>query len=336
MAKSNLQPIKDLHKYLSKEKLLPIYFICGEDDYTIENSVEQIRKTVEPLVLSEFDKETITAEKGLNLTQVIDLALAFPFGGGKKLIVLKNFEKINDKKELVSYVQNPAEFTVLVVTSYGKVSDASREPYLLLNSKKFLFEVKNETGEELVEWLVTSSQKVGLNFSDDIARTVVEIVGEDKNLLDMQLQKFIDYALDKKNITIDEVRKLSSPTKQFTIFDLQDALGQGNKSKALEIAINLLDSGQEIVVILNMISKYILTIAQMTELLKSNINDNEAAKMIEVSWYYYVNCKKAKFFMSDERLLNATRALLNADLAVKTSAADSKTILVLLISEIMQ
>ena len=74
----------------------------------------------------------------------------------------------------------------------------------------------------------------------------------------------------------------------------------------------------------------------MTELLKSNINDNEAAKMIEVSWYYYVNCKKAKFFMSDERLLNATRALLNADLAVKTSAADSKTILVLLISEIMQ
>lgn len=336
MAKSNLPPIKDLQKYLSKGKLLPVYFICGEDDYTIENSVEQIRKAVEPLALSEFDKETISAEKGLNLSQVIDLALAFPFGGGKKLIVLKNFEKINDKKELASYVRNPAEFTVLVITNYGKVSDASREPYLSLNSKKFLFEVKNETGEELVEWLVTGSQKVGLNFSDDTARTVIEIVGEDKNMLDMQLQKFIDYALDKKNITLDEIKKLSSPTKQFTIFDLQDALGQGNKPRALEIAINLLDSGQEIVVILNMISKFILTLAQMLELIKSNVNDNEAAKMIEVSWYYYINCKKAKFFMSDQRLLNASRALLNADLAVKTSAADSKTILVLLISEIMQ
>ena len=104
----------------------------------------------------------------------------------------------------------------------------------------------------------------------------------------------------------------------------------------MEIAFNLLDSGVEIIVILNMISKFILTLAQITEMIRSNINDNEATRIMGVSWDYYINCKKAVFFMKDERLLNASRALLEADLSVKTSSSDHKTILVMLISGMMK
>ena len=85
-----------------------------------------------------------------------------------------------------------------------------------------------------------------------------------------------------------------------------------------------------------MISKFILTLAQITEMVRSNINDNEAARMMGVSWYYYINCKKAGFFMKDERLLNASRALLEADLSVKTSSSDPKTILIMLVSGMMK
>jgi len=152
----------------------------------------------------------------------------------------------------------------------------------------------------------------------------------------MQLQKLYDFAGYQKEISFEDIQKLTSPTKQFSIFDLQNALGIGDKSKALEIAFNLLDSGMEIIAIVNMISKFILTLAQITEMIRSNINDNEAARSMGVSWYYYVNCKKAVYFMKDERLLNASRALLEADLSVKTSSSDPKTILVMLISGMMK
>ena len=336
MAKKNLPSIHEITKSLTKEKLLPLYFICGEDQFSIGTAVELIQKAVDPLIESDFDREVINAEKNQNISQVLDLAYSFPFGGGKKLIILKNFEKLNDKKELSSYIQNPPEFTVLVITNYGKINDASREPFSILIERKYLFEARNETGDELVAWLLRQSKKLKLNISEDNARALIEIVGEEKSLLEMQLQKMFDYAGENKEISFEDIQKLSSHTKKFSIFNLQDALGKGDKSKSLEIAFNLLDSGVEIIVILNLISKFILTLAQITEMVRSNINDNEAARMMGVSWYYYINCKKAGFFMKDERLLNASRALLEADLSVKTSSSDPKTILIMLISGMMK
>ncbi|MCX6174499.1 MAG: DNA polymerase III subunit delta [Ignavibacteriales bacterium] len=335
MAKKELPSITEIAKFLSKENFLPIYFLCGEDQYTIDLAVETLEKAVTPHLLSDFDKEIISADKNLSLTQVLDLAYSFPFGGGKKLIILKNFEKIGDKKELVSYVNSPSEFTVLIVIQFGKISDISKEPYSILLEKKKLFEARIATGEELVDWVVKKTKKLGINFSQDNARALIEIVGEDKSLLEMQFQKIINYMNGKNEITYDDIKKISSPTKEYSIFDLQDSLGKGDKSRSIEVAYNLLDAGVEIVFIINMLAKFVLTVAQITDLVRSKVNDNEAVKLVGVSWGYYFNCKKAKYLMSDDRLLNASRALLNADLAVKTTATDYHTVLLMLICEIL-
>jgi DNA polymerase III subunit delta len=335
MAKKEIPFITDISKYLSKDKFLPIFFLCGEDQYTLELAVETIEKTILPLVLSDFDKEVINAEKSQNLRQVLDLAYSFPFGGGKKLLILKNFEKINDKKELTNYLSNIPEFTILIIIQNGKISDIGKEPYSILLEKKFLFEARVATGQELFDWIVKKAKSHGINFTNDNAQSLVEIVGEDKSLLEAQLGKFVDFLHGKSVVTFEDIKKNASPTKEYSIFDLQDAVGKGDKPRAVKIAYNLLDAGVEIVVIINMLAKFVLTVAQISELLKSRINDNDAAKMAGVSWGYYINCKKAAYLMSDERLLNASRALLNADLATKTTSANPQTVLLVLITEML-
>lgn len=335
MTKLITPSINEVSKFLIKEKYLPIYFLFGEDEYAIDNSIEEIRKKIEPLVQSEFDKEFITLNRSSNLTQVLDIAYSFPFGSGKKLIVLKNFESLNSKKDFNGYITNPAEFTVVVCANYGKINDLSKEPYSLLVKKKFIFEAKIEKGDELVEWIINKSKKINLTIDFNSARGLMEIVGEDKSMLETQLEKIYNYSLNNPDFSFDDIRKIASPTKQFTIFDLLNSLAIRNKGKSLEIAYNLIDAGTEIVNIISMLTKYFSTIAQSIELIKSNINDNEAAGMLKVSWYYYINCIKAKFFMNDERLLKASNALFNADLAVKTTGMDSKTILSILITEIL-
>jgi len=84
-----------------------------------------------------------------------------------------------------------------------------------------------------------------------------------------------------------------------------------------------------------MLAKFILSVAQITEITKSHISDYEAPKLAGISYGYYMNCKKATFLMSDEKLLNSSRALLNADLAVKTSTSDPKSIISVLITGII-
>lgn len=335
MAKIQIPSITEISKFLTKEKFLPVYFLCGEDQYTIDLALNTIEKVFTPLVLSDFDKETISAEKNQSLTQLLDLAYSFPFGGGKKLFIIKNFEKFNDKKELVGYIKNPPEFTILVFTQPEKISDPSKEPYANLLTNRALFEARIATGEELIDWLLKKSKQHGINFTRDLAQLLVDIVGEEKNLLEMQLQKLLNYLSDKEKVTTEDVIRLASPTKEFTIFNLQDAIGKGNKAKAIEVAYNLLDSGMEIIAIINMLSKFVLTVSQIMELMKSGMNDNEAARLAGVSWGYYVNCKKASYMLNDERLLNASRALLTADIATKSSSADQKTVLLILVSEML-
>lgn len=336
MARTKIPSINEVSKYLTKGKILPIYFLIGEDDYSIDNTIEEIRKSVEPLVLSEFDKEFISLDKNSNLSQILDLAYSFPFGGGKKLLVIKNFENLSNKKELNSYVNNSAEFSVVVIAQYSKApAEPLKEPFNLLLEKKYLFEARTETGDDLIEWVIHRAEKMNLEFSNDFARGLIEITGNDKGLLEMQLQKISDYSINRPKLSFDEIKKITSPTKQYSVFDLQDSLGAGNKSKAVEIAFNLIDAGVELVMIINMLAKFINTVAQITEMVRSKINDIEASQMIGVSRYYYINCKKATYFISDERLLKASNALLNADLSVKTTNTEPKTVLLVLISEMM-
>ncbi len=336
MAQTSVHSINDIVKYLDENNLLPIYFLFGEDTFSLESALSFLQTKIEPFVLSAFDKEIINAEKSTELNNIIDLLYSFPFGGGKKIIIIKNFEVIKDKKSLVDYINNHTSFSIFVAIYNGSLTknDLSKEPYLSLFKNGFLFEAKVLKGEELVQWFVTIAKKNNFDLNQENARTIIEIVGEDKSLLEMHLQKFITFSQGKK-LSLNELIKLSSQTKQYSIFDLLNSLGKGDKSKSILIANNLLDNGVDIIAILNMISKFILTIAYSMEFISQKISDKEAAKKIEMSEYFYLKCKEAKYFLNSDKLENATRALLNADLSIKSTSMDSKTILHVLITELL-
>ena len=124
-----IQSIVEVTKYLSEGKFLPIYFFCGEDNYSLDLAVKTLEKSIAPHILSDFDKEVINAEKNQYLSQILDLAYSFPLGGGKKLIILNNFDKISDKKVLKTYIENPPDFIILLITQLSKITDISKEPY---------------------------------------------------------------------------------------------------------------------------------------------------------------------------------------------------------------
>ncbi len=58
-----IESIYNLPRYLKDDSLLPIYFLFGEDSFTINNAVKTIEKKIAPLVESDFDFETLTISK---------------------------------------------------------------------------------------------------------------------------------------------------------------------------------------------------------------------------------------------------------------------------------
>ncbi|MCB0729425.1 MAG: DNA polymerase III subunit delta [Ignavibacteriae bacterium] len=331
---SNITSIYSLVSNLSKEKLNSIYFLFGEDHFTINNAVKRIEKVIEPFLSSDFDKEVINTEKKANLSELIDLAYTFPFGSEKKLVIVKNFENFDNKKQLVDYINDPSESTILVLVNYGNISNLNSEPYKTLAYKNLIFQARELKGNELETWVNKRAGQLDFKISSENIKALIEIVGEDKSLLEMQLQKFSSFLNKNEEITTEDIQKLSSATKEYSIFDLLNSLGKGNSSNSFKVMNNLLDNGKDMVFIINMLTKYFSVISQSIEMRQRNLNDNDASKAIGVSKYYYINCKNASYFMNESRLFKASKALYKTDLTLKTTNIDSKTLSTMLLTEI--
>ena len=174
---------------------------------------------------------------------------------------------------------------------------------------------------------------MGFEINTESVKTLVEIVGEDKSLLEMQLQKFKSFLGDNKEISVDDIKRLSSATKEYSIFDLLNAIGKGNAANSIKTINNLLDCGKDLVFIISMLTKYFLCYCSINRIEQRQLSDNDASKAIGVSKYYYINCKNAKYFKNENRLLRAANALYNSDLTLKTTNVDEKTLATIMITE---
>ena len=335
MAKSKIKApsILKAAKDIIAGRILPVYYFFGEDNYSLDKTIREIEKKVEPFLTSDFDKEVIYAEDK-NLSDILTIASSFPFGSEKKFVLVKEFEKINNKKELVNYIKSPADFTHIIFIHNGTISSLASEPYKTLLQNNYIYEAAELKGNNLVDWIIQFTEENGKIIQRDVASVFAEMIGENRNLIENQLEKVFIFLGDKKEIDIKSIESLSAKFKEYSIFDLQDALAEKSKQKSFKIAFNLLEKGAEPVFIIHMLTKYFTGILRINELKSANTVEFEIARIVGTHPFYLKKFYNARKLYSDNELINIARALLNADVMIKTTSADYKNIITILLTEI--
>lgn len=334
MAKSKAPSILEALTGIKKRKFKPVYYFFGEDSYSLDSALHTLEESFKPLLSSDFDRESIYSEDR-SINDILGLATAFPFGSEKKLIIVREAEKIRDKKPLKDYASSPAEFTVIAFFHNGSITNLSSEPFKTLDANEFLYEAKELKGKNLIDWLISIAEEKEKKLSEENSQVMVDIVGENRNMLEDQLEKICVFLNKEKEISLESIQQVSSELKQFNIFDLQNAIGIRDRAKSLTIANNLLDNGAEPTFIITMLTRYFTGLAKITELQSKNTPVQEAARIVGTHHFYYPNYVKARNLFSDQKLVEVFRALLKADVSVKTTTTDDKTIITLLIAEIL-
>ena len=337
MAKTKIKApsINQLTDDLNNGKILPIYYLFGEDTFSIDSCLTLINKSIQPFIASDFDKEVFYGDDK-TLIEILDFAAAFPFGSEKKLIIVKEFEKIRDKKHLTSYAASPPDFTVIVLIHNGKISNLDSEPFKTLAAKNYLFEAKELKGENLIDWVVTYVRNNGKSITRDNARLLTDISGENRDMLEAQLEKISVFLGDKKEITLDSIKDLSTSLKEYNIFDLQNAISKKDKNETFKIAYKMLEKGAEPTFIIYMLTRYFTGLIRINELNEKKIPDQAAARIVGTHQYYYKDYLKARMIYSDKDLYRIVQSLLKADLSVKTTSAGGKSIISILLAEILE
>lgn len=329
--RGSFKSVYDIGDQIRGGKFLPVYYFFGEDDYTINNAVRLLETEFGKKIFSDLDKETFNEAQKAQTVDIIDSAYAYPFGGGEKLILIKDFKSYSDIEQLKGYAENPSEFTRLIIIEGGDVSSFAKEPYATLARLGYAFEASQLKRPQLKLWAQRQANKLHMVLGDESSELLLDLVGEDKSLLGMQLEKISDFLGEGQEISPEIIEKLSSKTKTYNLFDLQNALIRADKSLAYSLGMKLLSQGVDISLILGSIAKFISTMAKITEL--KGLPDYDAAKKAEVAHYYYLKCKESRYFSKFKNMLRSSQALINADIKLKTTQAKKEIIFAELLSE---
>ena len=233
---------------LKQGKYAPAYMLCGKEPYYIDKVADYIEQNVLDEMAREFD-QTIIYGKDLasgDVSAVIGAARGFAMMGGYKVIIVKEAQNIKKWEALAMYMDNPQPSTILVFCY--KYGSPDKRQNLFKNWEKkggVLMESDQLKDYQVEKWIrdyvaqrnkelkangdeVQIDDKVTKILADSIGSDLTQIVGALQKLIDGRPEgvNVIDAALVERNIGI---------SKDFNVFELQDALIKGDVVKANRI-----------------------------------------------------------------------------------------------------
>ena len=234
---------------LKQGKYAPAYMLCGKESYYIDLVANYIENNVLDEMAREFDQTIIYGKdlSGGDVSPVIGAARGFAMMGGYKVIIVKEAQNIKKWEALAMYMDNPQPSTILVFCY--KYGSPDKRLNLFKNWEKkggVLMESEPLRDYQVEKWIrdyvadeankrkakgeeaIRIDEKVAKILADSIGNDLTQIVGALQKLVDGRPEgvNVIDAALVERNIGI---------SKDFNVFELQDALIKGDVVKANRI-----------------------------------------------------------------------------------------------------
>ena len=207
----------------------------GEEPYYIDILSDYIQYQVLDESQSEFDMSVMYG-KDTDITSVINAAKRFPMMSPFQVIIVKEAQHIKDLDKLQFYLSNMSKSTILVLCyKYGTV-DGRKKWVAELKKKGVLFESKKLRDYEMIPWISKYAKSKNLQVDDKAMAMLSDFLGTDLSRVANELDKLcITMPAGSNRITPDLVEKNIGISKDFNVFELQDALLRKDVLKANRI-----------------------------------------------------------------------------------------------------
>ena len=239
----------DIMRALRADEYAPVYILCGEEPYYIDQVSAFIADHALDEMAREFDQQTLYGRDlpGADLSPVIGAARGFAMMGGRKVIIVREAQAVKKWESLGAYLDNLMPQTVLVICYNGKPDKrqglwkkAADHPQVVwLQSDKLRdYEVEKWISAYIADYNKSSISNLQSPIQIDprIAPLLADHLGTDLSAIVGALQKLIDGRPEGVN-TIDAalVERNIGISKDYNIMELQAALIRGDIAKANQI-----------------------------------------------------------------------------------------------------
>lgn len=229
-----------LVKDLQKKSFANIYLFYGEEPYYIDELSDYLTDHVLTDSEKEFNQSVLYGRDSTT-AQVINCCKQFPMIGDRQLVVLREAQDMDLKKEenlnlLLSYVNRPLQSTVLVICHKYKAPPAKLLKVLTASENAVTLESKRKYDNEMPAWITTQVKSSGYSISDKAALMLVEYLGTNLEKINNELGKLYINHPKGKVITEDVIELYIGISKDYNIFEFQKALAKKDILKVNQIA----------------------------------------------------------------------------------------------------
>jgi DNA polymerase-3 subunit delta len=213
----------------------PVYFLSGEEAYYIDEISDYIEKNVLTDTEKEFN-QTIIYGRDTSVPAIISAAKRYPMMANYQIVIIKEAQDVQKIEELDHYVENPLQSTLLVINYKYKKIDKRKTFSKLVEKKGVLFESKKLYDNQVPEWINNFAGQRGYHITPKATDMLSEYLGTDLSKIVNEISKLILNIPAKAEINESLVEQNIGISKDFNIFELQNAIGTRNIVKANQIA----------------------------------------------------------------------------------------------------
>ncbi len=225
---------EDILKGWRTKQYRPVYWLEGEEDFYIDKLVNFAEENLLPEEERSFNQVTYYGRDAI-WSDVVNACSKYPMFGEKQLVLLKEAQLMKDIDRLENYVSNPLSSTIFIVAYKGKTLDKRGKLSKVINKSAVLFQSKKIPDEKLMEWISNYKQGNGIQLSPGAAALMADHIGNDLNRITNEIDKVSMNIGSRQVISEDDIEKFVGISKEYNVFELQNALGKKDLPKAIKI-----------------------------------------------------------------------------------------------------
>lgn len=310
----------------------PVTLLYGGEDFLIDECVKAAIGATLDEGTKGFNLDVAYGSKA-DIKEVVAHASAFPMMGEKRVVVVREFEKLaatEPAKEIFkSYLERPLSSTCLLLVSLEP--DFRKKPFTDLKKMADLVECKPLYDNQVPDWIQRRVRQQGKKADPESARLLQAYVGNSLRALQNEIDKLFIFVGDKSSIGIEDVTSVVGASKGFTIFELQNAIGHKDMREALRILHAMLGNGQSPQMIIVMLTRFFQQLWKLSELKGKRTADASMAREVGVHPFFLKQLVQFQSNFPVPQIENSFRVLLEADVTMKTTMRDVSGVMDLLL-----
>lgn len=332
---------KQLQKIRNKQ-FPEIVLLYGLEPYFIQHLTNELIKQV---VGDDKDNLSRYNLKEVPIEDVIADVESYPFFGEKKLVIAHHpifltgqretlpFE--HDLKVLEEYIQNPVDYSVLLVVAEYERLDFRRKLTKLLQKQALVIECQPIKEYEMRKWIENFAKELNLTVEREAYEVFESEFIPNLYFIQNELLKISTYVGQKGVVTKETAELLTSYTEESSAFRLVDAIIEGDFAKALEIYHDLRKLNEEPIRLMALLASQFRIILQVKLLKSKGFTQHQILKQVKAHRYVIQMASRRERLFSVERLSHIIDQLATTDAAIKQGKIDADLGVELLLHEMI-